>query len=140
MRLNLRVVALGLVGVVIGIGLVLSLREATLSTHQYVEPDSRSVVDLHARSRNREGSQSLDEMVEAVLLLCRLEVNSDLVESEVHDVGSGSDADDYERDEGQYRAVFQPGLDQTNRRQLRGCLEDWTADQVLIDVVAITPG
>jgi hypothetical protein len=27
-------------------------------------------------------------------------------------------------------------MDQTNRRQFRGCLEDWTLDQLLVDVVA----
>ncbi|HEY8058449.1 MAG TPA: hypothetical protein VID94_06845, partial [Acidimicrobiales bacterium] len=34
-----------------------------------------------------------------------------------------------------YRAVLQPAMDQTNRRQFRGCLEDWTLDQLLVDEV-----
>ena len=39
-------------------------------------------------------------------------------------------------DDALYRAVLQPAMDQTNRRQFRGCLEDWTLDQLLVDVVA----
>jgi hypothetical protein len=33
--------------------------------------------------------------------------------------------------------VLQPALDETNRKQLRGCLEDWTIDSVRADVVSL---
>ena len=69
-------------------------------------------------------------MIEALFLICRLEVNSDLV-GEVEPLPPRPDDDD-----ALYRAVLQPAMDQTNRRQFRGCLEDWTLDQLLVDVVA----
>jgi hypothetical protein len=38
---------------------------------------------------------------------------------------------------GTFRAVLAPALDETNERQFRGCLEDWTMDQLLVDVLRI---
>jgi hypothetical protein len=64
-------------------------------------------------------------MVEAVLLMCRLEVgNADLVDAR-------------SQGDGRYTATFRPGLDHTNRRQLRGCLEDWAIDHLRIDVLSL---
>ena len=62
-------------------------------------------------------------MVEAQLLTCRLEVASDLV-GEVEREGDN-----------RFRAVFTPSMDESNRRQFRGCIEDWVIDHVRIDVV-----
>jgi hypothetical protein len=118
-------VAIGAVGLAIGVVGVLALREATLSTHGKVDPDSRVELVLDARSRHREPGQTLPEMVEALLLTCRLEVNSDVVGT------IRADGD------GRFRAVLQPGLDETNRKQLRGCLEDWTIDSLRVDVVSV---
>jgi hypothetical protein len=132
MKLSISRVILGLLGIALGVSAVLALREATLSTHHRVARDSQAVIVLDARTKGGETGQTLDEMVEAILLMCRLEVgNSDPVE------GFAQDPDD-DPDEGRFTAVFQPGLDQTNARQLRGCLEDWTIDHVSIDVVSIT--
>lgn len=112
---------LGAVGLAIGVVGVLALREATLSTHQQVTA-RRMEVELSARSRGGETGQSLDEMVEAHLLTCRLEVNSDLL-GEIEPLGDG-----------RYRAYLTPSLDETNERQFRGCVEDWVIDHVWIDV------
>jgi hypothetical protein len=116
---------LGVLGLVVGVVAVLALREATLSTHQVVPDGSTTEIVVRAREHGAERGQSLDEMVEAVLLACRLEVASDL---------RGSIA---ARGEGRYAAVLEPALDETNRRQLRGCIEDWTVDHVLVDVVSL---
>jgi hypothetical protein len=117
---------LGAVGLAIGVAGVMALREATLSTHE--DKPSRAVeVVVSAKTKGGEHGQSLEEMVEAQLLTCRLEVTSDLdgdLEAEPEDLG-----------EGHFRAVLVPGLDQTNRRQFRGCVEDWVIDHVRIDVV-----
>ena len=56
--------------------------------------------------------------------VCRLEVGRSDLKSLRHD------------GDGRYTARLEPGMDQTNARQLRGCLEDWTTDHVRIDVVA----
>jgi hypothetical protein len=119
--------AVGAIGLAAGVLGVLALREATLSTHGPVAPDSRVEVVLEAETRHREFGQTLPEMVEALLLSCRLEVSSDVV-GPIRSEGNG-----------RFRAVLQPALDETNEKQLRGCLEDWTLDSLLADVVSIDP-
>src|SRR3712207_8736382 len=48
------------------------LREATLSTHQPIDPSSRVELVLDAETRDRELTQTLDEHIEALILHCRL--------------------------------------------------------------------
>jgi hypothetical protein len=117
--------ALGAVGLGIGIVGVLSLREATLSTHEPVAADELEVI-VSARTAGGERGQTLHEMVEAQLLTCRLEVTSDLA-GPVEDLGDG-----------RFRAVLVPALDETNRRQFRGCVEDFMIDHLQMDVVELT--
>ena len=62
-------------------------------------------------------------MVEAQLLTCRLEVTSDLA-GPIEPLGDG-----------RFRAVLVPAMDQTNRRQFRGCVEDFVTDHLQIDVL-----
>lgn len=116
---------LGMLGLLVGAAAVFALREATLSTHQPVAEGSRTRLVLEAETEDGEARQSVDEMVEAVLLACRLEVTSDLV-APVAAQGDGI-----------FAAVLAPALDQTNERQLRGCLEDWTIDHLLVDVISV---
>jgi hypothetical protein len=117
--------ALGLVGLGIGVAGVLALREATLSTHD--EAVGRQVeLIVSARTHGGEKGQTLAEMVEAQLLSCRLEVSSDFA-GPIEPLG-----------EGRFRAVMVPALDQTNRRQFRGCVEDFVTDHLQIDVVGFT--
>jgi hypothetical protein len=117
--------ALGLVGLGIGVAGVLALREATLSTHEAVTGRAMELV-VSAKTAGGEQSQTLDEMVEAQLLTCRLEVNSDLA-GPIEPLGDG-----------RFRVVLVPAMDQTNRRQFRGCVEDFITDHVQIDVVEFT--
>jgi hypothetical protein len=121
-------VVLGVVGLAVGVLAVLALREATLSTHDHVDPDSRMEVVVSARIEGAESHQTLEEMVEALILTCRLEVTSDVV-GEIEPEPLGADT---------FRAVLTPALDQTNRRQFRGCMEDWTIDQLRADVLSLT--
>jgi len=114
--------ALGSVGLAIGVVGVLALREATLSTHQEVAGRGMELV-MSARTKGGEPSQTLAEMVEAQLLTCRLEVTSD-VEGELESLGDG-----------RFRAVLVPAMDDTNRRQFRGCIEDFITDHLQIDIV-----
>jgi hypothetical protein len=118
-------IALGVVGLGIGVVAVLALREATLSTHDPVTGREMELV-VSAKTKGGEKSQTLSEMVEAQLLACRLEVNSDLA-GPVEPLGSG-----------RFRAVLVPALDETNRRQFRGCLEDWIVDHLQVNVVQLT--
>jgi hypothetical protein len=116
-------IVIGIAGLGLGVFGVLSLREATLSTHGRVDPDSRIELVLHAETHRPEPRQTLPEMVEALLLSCRLEVSSDLVGPIVAE------------GDGRFRAVLKPELDATNRKQLTGCLEDWTIDSFRAEVV-----
>jgi hypothetical protein len=119
--------ALGAVGLTVGVLGTIALREATLSTHDAIEPGSTVDVVVSARSEGAEEGQSLPEMVQALLLSCRLEVHSDLV-GPIHDEGDG-----------RFRVTLEPAPDETDRRQLRGCLEDWTTDHLWVDVLAFEP-
>jgi hypothetical protein len=118
-------IALGAVGLGAGVVGVLALREATLSTHEQAVGQEMEVV-VSANTKGGEGGQTLAEMVEAQLLTCRLEVTSDLV-GPIEPLG-----DD------RFRAVLTPALDDTNRRQFRGCVEDFMIDHVQINVVDLT--
>jgi hypothetical protein len=119
-------IALAVVGLVIGVVAVAALREATLSTHDVdIPPGSQIELVLSAHARHSEADQSLEELVEAQVLVCRLEVNSD-VQGEIEPQGDN-----------RYRAILTPSMDATNRRQFRGCLEDWAVDSLRLDVVRL---
>lgn len=111
-----------LLGLVVGGAVVVLLREATMSTHQPLPADSRVAVVVDVATRNRERDQSQAEMVDALFTLCRLEVTSDL-EGEIRELGPD-----------RYLGILRPALDDTNRRQFRGCMEDWTLDGLTADV------
>jgi hypothetical protein len=117
--------ALGALGLIVGAAAVFALRAATLSTHQPVPPRSRTAVVVQAWTHGGEHNQTLAEMVEAVLLSCRLEVTSDF-DGAIRDLGDG-----------RFAGVLVPALSTTNRRQFRGCVEDWTLDQVRVDVIRL---
>ena len=124
MRIAIRL-ALAAVGLAVGVLAVVALREATLSTHEPVARNSRIELVVAARVKGGEPGQTLDEMVEAQLEACRLEVSSDLI-------------GDIERQrDGRVRAVLTPSMDDTDRRQFRGCLEDWLIDQFQLDVIRL---
>jgi hypothetical protein len=112
---------LAAVGVAIGVVGILALREATLSTHESVTAAQTELV-MSADTKGGERNQTLPEMVEAQLKTCRLEVASD-VDGPIESLGDGD-----------FRAVLVPALDETNRRQFRGCMEDWVIDHVRINV------
>jgi hypothetical protein len=118
---------LGLAGLGLGLVAVSALREATLSTHQPVSPGSKVEVTVKARSHNTEQIQTLEEAVEAQLLTCRLEVASDIVEEQAEPQQEGN--------EGIFTVVLQPQLDETNRRQFKGCVEDFVIDGLQMDVL-----
>jgi hypothetical protein len=115
-------IALGVVGLAIGVVAVLALREATLSTHEEVVGAREVTLVVHAATKSGEPSQTLPEMVEAQLLACRLEVNSD-VDGPIESLGDG-----------RFRAVLVPAMDETDQRQFRGCLEDWIVDHLQLNV------
>lgn len=123
--MTLRLVAAAVAVVALGIGII-ALRDATLSTHQPVPPDSRIELIFRIASRDGEHGQTTDEFAHALLITCRLEVNSDPGPIE-------------QLDGSRYRVILRPSMDATDRRQFRGCIEDWTIDHVRGDVERLAP-
>lgn len=120
---------LGLLCAVLVIGgAVVVLRRSTQSTHYPQNPDSSLEVVVEARSNREEPSHDLEELTEAHLWVCRLEIGSDIV-GEMERVST---------DPHQFRVVLQPSLDSTDRKQFEGCLEDWSLDHHLMHVVSMT--
>jgi hypothetical protein len=117
---------LGVVGVVGGLVGVRALSDATLSIHTDVAADSRIEVVVDVDTNGGEIGQSIDEMVGAQIVTCRLEVQSDVV-GEIEPLGND-----------RFRAVLRPSMDHTDQRQFRGCLEDWIIDHIKLDVVRLT--
>lgn len=101
---------------------VLVVRDTTLSVHEPVPADSRLEVVVHSDSNGAEPGQTLEEMTEAQLLVCRLEVSSD-------PIGGVESLDD-----DRFRFVLEPSLDDTDQKQFRGCLEDFVIDHFRMDV------
>jgi hypothetical protein len=122
LRVVVALVVLALLG-----GGVWQLRSATMSTHVAVDPATRLAVTLDAESHMSETGQSLREMVTAKVAMCRLEVRT-------ADLVGPPDASA----DGRFRFVLQPTLDDTDRVQFRGCLEDWNVDHLLLDVVEMS--
>lgn len=119
-------VLLGVVAVIGGLIGLRSLRDATLSTHTTkIAPDSRIELIVDASIHRGEAGQSIDEIVEAQIVTCRLEVSSDVVGA-IESLGND-----------RFRAVLSPSMDHTNQRQFRGCLEDWIIDHGKLDVVSL---
>jgi hypothetical protein len=113
--------------VVVAVLGVQQLRAATQSSHVPVASKSRVELIVDARIKGAQSGQTLAEMVTAQVLMCRLQVSSDVVGG-IQSLGNG-----------RFRAVLTPSMDRTDRRQFRGCLEDWALDYVHLDVVRLAP-
>jgi hypothetical protein len=118
-------VALGAAGLAAGVVGVSALREATMSTHHPIAPDSRIELVVDAETDGGEGSQTTAEIVDAQTRTCRLEVHSDMT----------GDLVEVRRD--RFRVTLVPSMDETDRRQFRGCLEDWVIDNIRLEVVSL---
>jgi hypothetical protein len=118
-------IVLASVGFVIGVALVVTLREATLSTHEEVEQGSQMELVLSAHAKRPEQGQTVAELVEAQLLTCRLQTKSEIVEPL-----------EPQGDDDEFRAVLAPAMDETDQRQFHGCLQDWLIDRVQVRVVS----
>jgi hypothetical protein len=104
------------------VGGMLVLRDKTISRHDQVDPNSAVEVIVQAATRSGERNSTLEELTEALLLSCRLEVDTD-PHGELLDLGNDH-----------YSMTFRPSLDSTDRRQFRGCVQDWQLDHVLVQV------
>lgn len=107
--------------VVLGVGIV-AVREATISRH--VRMPRTSTMEVVVDVEQRGGITPLDELAGALFDVCELEVATDAV-------------GDPARDGHRFTFVVRPALDETDQRQLRGCLEDAVVDHVQAAVVSM---
>lgn len=119
---------MGSVLVVVVLGGVYLLREATMSTHYATGADTRLVVVVEASSNRAEPGTTLDELAEAQVSTCVLEVSTNR-DGEVERVPGTDD---------RFSFTLRPALDSTDRKQYEGCLEDWSVDHLRLRVVSMT--
>lgn len=119
---------MGSILVVVVLGGVYLLREATMSTHYETGADTRLVVVVQASSNRAEPGVTLDELAEAQVSTCALEV-SRTRDGEVERVPGTDD---------RFAVTLRPSLDSTDRKQYQGCLEDWSVDHLRLRVVSMT--
>ena len=111
------------------LGLAFILRwgfEETMSRHHEVAPGSTTEVVLHAELRDG-AEHDLDEVVEGLVASCHLEVRSDTDPDAIEPLGDG-----------RFRFVLDPALDDSDRVQLRGCLQDMRIDHLRADVQSMS--
>jgi hypothetical protein len=99
----------------------------TLSRHTDDVPGSTMVLTLRGE-RQSAAEHDEAELVEAVVAMCQLEV------------GGAADPDSLrlvDDDRDLYEVVFTPALDDSDRRQLKGCVQDLRIDHFRATVVAM---
>jgi hypothetical protein len=111
--------------VLLGGGIYL-LREATMSTHYETGADSRLVTVARAAVNRPEEGVTLEQMAHAHFDLCALEVAR---VAEVERIPGRSDG---------FVITVQPSLDSTDRKQFRGCLQDWNVDHLQVHVESMS--
>ena len=109
---------------VLATGGVLLARDHTQSTHSAMDPASRLRVVVEPVHNRSEPSQDLATVARARIEFCDLEVSSAIQ-------GRPTVASE---DPVTVTLIFSPALDQTDRKQFRGCVEDWQVDNHLLRV------
>lgn len=116
-------IALGAAGLVVALASVIALRQATMSVHHPAPPGSSTTVVVSASTKNREPTTSVVAMARAHIALCRLEVHDETVVPELQPLQGGA-----------FEFRLEPALDDSDLRQLHGCLEDALIDHLQLTV------
>ncbi len=118
-------VALVMAGLVAaGLGIV-KLAEITMTRHRPVDLQTRMAVTVEARTKGHIPYSRL-QMARSLFMVCRLEAETMVVADDFEVVAPDT-----------FRFVIQPPLDAADQRQLHGCLEDASVDQLQMHVLAI---
>jgi hypothetical protein len=120
----IRVLVGGLVVALLVAG-VLAMREALETRHEVMPPGSHLVVDASASVRGP--AEHAPSMARGLVAACIVEAAT---EAEVVEFGW--------QGRGRFRFVTQPALDEPDRRQLNGCLEDLRVPRLLVSVHDMT--
>jgi hypothetical protein len=118
-------VLLAMIGLVAaGLG-VIKMAELTMTRHEPVPPDSRMAVVVEAYTKGHTAHGRL-QMARSLFMACRLQTNSTTVEDDFRQLSPDT-----------FRFVLRPTLDDSDQRQLRGCVEDARIDELQLDVRSI---
>ncbi len=104
---------------------VVKLAEMTMTRHRPVDPDTAMAVTVEARTKGHAPHSRL-QMARSLFMICRLEAETAVVADDFHVVRPDT-----------FRFVIQPALDAADQRQLHGCLEDASVDQLQLHVLAL---
>ena len=107
--------------VVAGAGL-LALRAELMTVEHDAVAGSRTAFVVEASTR--EDPRLLPEMTSGIVSVCRLLVNADLVQRSFQRTGDS-----------EFVFVLEPGLDEFDMREMRGCLQDARVQHLLVEVV-----
>lgn len=110
-------------GLLVSVVAIVALREATMSRHVPVAADTAMEVVVEASSNDP--ALELADLVAALVAVCELEVTTDPLGPPTP-LGGRT-----------YRFLLQPALDETDQRQLDGCLEDAKLDHLQVKVLAM---
>jgi hypothetical protein len=119
--------------IVLLVGLTLAgvwhLKGATQSTHYETGEDTRLDVVVRAAANRAEPGRTLDELAEAQVTACVLEVAARVDGDTGLMPVAGTDDE--------FTFTLRPALDSTDRKQYRGCVEDWSVDHLRLDVLSM---
>lgn len=101
---------------------VVQLAEATMTRYEPVPAGSRMAVVVEAHTKGYTLFSRL-QMTRSLFLVCRLQANTTVLDEEFHVLAPDS-----------FRFVIEPALDESDQRQLHGCLEDARVDQLQLKV------
>ena len=111
------------VGLVLAAAGIVVLRAELMTVELEAAEGSRTAFVVEARTR--EDPALLPEMTRGIVSVCRLLVNADVVQRTFQRTG-----DD------RFAFVLEPGLDEFDLREMRGCLQDARVQHLLVDVVS----
>lgn len=116
-----RVVLGLLVAALAAVGLLLLRAELMTVDVPHLEGSYTEVVVVASTVREEPGV--VEEMTRGLVSTCRLLVNADVVEDSFRPLGGS-----------EFGFRLRPGLDEFERRELRGCLSDLRVQHLLLDV------
>lgn len=116
--------AVWLVALVASGAAIFLLRAETMTVN--VEQPAGSRTDFVVEARTRSDTRHLHEMTRGLVSVCRLLVNSDLVERSFH-----------LRPDGVFTFSLEPALDKFDLREMRGCLQDTRVRHLLVEVRSV---
>lgn len=104
---------------------VVVLRETTRTVHTAVPTGARTEVEVVAYVR-QEHPEARRDLTSGLVELCRARVGTGLADPGLETVAPG-----------RYRFALEPGLDEFNRREMHGCLEDARLQHLELDVLRL---